>query len=359
MLPTDYQCEGQMSIFDFLPQPQFGKTSQELSVQEAPKAEISDVSSRNWLESKTLKFQYLCLTRESGCPRDISEAMIGLSHGEPTMPSFGECHSVDEESASLPDSTAQMQPKSSFNFSEEPTIPRPSKLSQILETNPDPKYNLSTKACLGILRRAEEKGKTLPRLLEMTLRVQAGLSVSRNELESPVAEKESSSQPTESDQWEQAQTNTLSIEGNGSRPSHRGSGFSEGAMYTLNSVEHHSVLIENQKTFSDTASARLADDGPKGVHSQMMKDPESNFVLCEPKCLNPWDVQSKHIQPEDGIAEALYSGECRGGGGESYVMQSPCLAIDRAAYNQGKNAQYNFSVEEELAQTLVARGPGG
>jgi DNA (cytosine-5)-methyltransferase 1 len=39
------------------------------------------------------------------------------------------------------------------------------------------------------------------------------------------------------------------------------------------------------------------------------------------KCLNSWDVQSKHIQPEEGIAEALYSGECRGGGGESYVLQ--------------------------------------
>ena len=39
-------------------------------------------------------------------------------------------------------------------------------------------------------------------------------------------------------------------------------------------------------------------------------------------CLNPWDVQSKHIQTEDGVAESLYSGECRYGGGESYVMQS-------------------------------------
>ena len=38
------------------------------------------------------------------------------------------------------------------------------------------------------------------------------------------------------------------------------------------------------------------------------------------KCLNTWDVQSKHIQPKDGIAEALYSGECRYGGGESYVF---------------------------------------
>ena len=40
------------------------------------------------------------------------------------------------------------------------------------------------------------------------------------------------------------------------------------------------------------------------------------------KCLNGWDVQSKHIQSEDGTAESLYAGECRYGGGESYVMQS-------------------------------------
>ena len=42
----------------------------------------------------------------------------------------------------------------------------------------------------------------------------------------------------------------------------------------------------------------------------------------ETGCLNPWDVQSKHIQPEDGIAESLYAAECRYGGGESYVMQT-------------------------------------
>lgn len=38
----------------------------------------------------------------------------------------------------------------------------------------------------------------------------------------------------------------------------------------------------------------------------------------------------------------------------------PCVyGIDRASFNQGKNAQYNFSVEEEKAQTIVAKGPGG
>ncbi len=40
-------------------------------------------------------------------------------------------------------------------------------------------------------------------------------------------------------------------------------------------------------------------------------------------CLNPWDIQSKHIQNPNGIAEALYSGERRYGGGEAYVMSKP------------------------------------
>jgi len=55
------------------------------------------------------------------------------------------------------------------------------------------------------------------------------------------------------------------------------------------------------------------------------KDSARNVETCTTetsKCLNSWDVQSKHIQSENGVAEALYSGECRGGGGESYVLSS-------------------------------------
>ena len=33
--------------------------------------------------------------------------------------------------------------------------------------------------------------------------------------------------------------------------------------------------------------------------------------------------------------------------------------LDRASFNQGENALYDFSVIEEQSQTLVARGPGG
>ena len=48
-------------------------------------------------------------------------------------------------------------------------------LSDILETGDVPrKYFLSQKACLGILRRAEKRGKELPKVLEDALRTQAG-----------------------------------------------------------------------------------------------------------------------------------------------------------------------------------------
>lgn len=44
-----------------------------------------------------------------------------------------------------------------------------SRLSQILEETPHPKYNLTAKACQGILRRAERRGKDLPKLLKAVL----------------------------------------------------------------------------------------------------------------------------------------------------------------------------------------------
>lgn len=48
-------------------------------------------------------------------------------------------------------------------------------LSGILESNPAHKYYLSKVACIGILRRAVERGKELPQKLERALRIQAGL----------------------------------------------------------------------------------------------------------------------------------------------------------------------------------------
>lgn len=57
-----------------------------------------------------------------------------------------------------------------------------STLSQILEAQAHPKYYLSEKACLGILRRAEKRGKELPDILKQTLIRQSwGVTLIRSE----------------------------------------------------------------------------------------------------------------------------------------------------------------------------------
>ncbi len=48
-------------------------------------------------------------------------------------------------------------------------------LSAILEEHAPDKYSLSPKACAGILRRAERRGKDLPPLLKAALMKQAGM----------------------------------------------------------------------------------------------------------------------------------------------------------------------------------------
>lgn len=48
-----------------------------------------------------------------------------------------------------------------------------SRLSQILEETPQEKYSLSAKACQGILRRAERRGKDLPEPLKTVLLMQS------------------------------------------------------------------------------------------------------------------------------------------------------------------------------------------
>ena len=59
-------------------------------------------------------------------------------------------------------------------FWESPKEENASRLSQILEDTAHPKYSLSAKACLGILRRAEKRGKELPSELREALEWQAG-----------------------------------------------------------------------------------------------------------------------------------------------------------------------------------------
>ena len=56
-----------------------------------------------------------------------------------------------------------------LNIGEYPNVENESTLSEILEDNVPEKYYLSQKACLGILRRAKNKGRKLPDNLRIAL----------------------------------------------------------------------------------------------------------------------------------------------------------------------------------------------
>lgn len=91
------------------------------------------------------------------------------------MHSIGEFHSEESGLLSLPISTVSPRRKFylTLNCGENPRVPNPTKLSEILQQETDPKYRLSATACKGILTRAERRGKELPKALLDALTEQA------------------------------------------------------------------------------------------------------------------------------------------------------------------------------------------
>ena len=70
---------------------------------------------------------------------------------------------------------------STHSFGESPSVAAVSRLSQILEDTPHRKYYLSAKACAGMLRRAEKRGKELPPKLKWALVRQAMLETRKSQ----------------------------------------------------------------------------------------------------------------------------------------------------------------------------------
>jgi len=93
------------------------------------------------------------------------------------MRSTGEFRSDADGFVSLPISTGFPQGNYclTLNCGEKPRIPNLTKLSEILQEDPDEKYRLSVKACQGILNRANRRGKQLPEELDRALREQIAL----------------------------------------------------------------------------------------------------------------------------------------------------------------------------------------
>ena len=136
----------QVSLFD--QDTSAGKTSWAYSAQERRMGRISGLSWRKLLDYIAPPYQFLDLTPGAGNLLGQFEwEMRSALHGGAFLRNTGPSPRDATESC----------------------------LSQILEDHPPKKYYLTTAACLGILRRAKERGKPLPKALDTALRIQAGL----------------------------------------------------------------------------------------------------------------------------------------------------------------------------------------
>lgn len=124
-----------------------GKTSSEHSARTGEK--IFEPCSKKRCESSPKTPLFLDLRAGSGILADVSWETDSPCLGEYSTRSFGEC----------------------------PRDVVESRLSQILEAEAHPKYFLSERACKGVLRRAEARGKELPPLLKEVLEERSDLTI--------------------------------------------------------------------------------------------------------------------------------------------------------------------------------------
>lgn len=316
----------QMSFLDM----ECGRMSPELSAPQ--KARTFEQSSKRSAKLKTVTPLYLDLRRESGLTQERSWETGIPSHGESSTLNFGAYPSVVEESF----------------------------LRQILEANVPEKYSSSAKACEGILRRAERRGKELPSLLHFALMLKSeklftenvGADSSfyhrlcnfaeMNECDAVIAYK-----PTPA-------IIASFMGGQGAKAG--GIAYSEDLAPTLKSAPSGSNTVPD--VVYCVFDARGNGDGKicptiTGDHENCVTDYTAVLVsLCY-----GWYPQMKAecVTMMRDKSPCLVNGT--NPGFQNAVL---CIALDRAAYNQGANAQFDPGIDGETGKafTVIAKGPG-
>ena len=359
----NYQCTGQMSLFDL--GIWSGKTSSEHSQATTEKTSDASLKKPQKLRMKTPLFLDFRKAK-SGETQDLSWATDIVSLGEYMTHNTTEYRSEEEGYVFSLTLTETPQEKYYLNCGEKPLTPIPTKLSWILETDPDPKYRLSAKACNGILTRAERRGKELPKMLRETLMRQ---SLSKNEPDVRVGVKEYSSNTNEREHSQPCVTNSSSndIAGTLDASYYKGCGERQGAEREVVCVGNGQLMQAKESplvgalncmhdqqaimTYAtqacgdrDNSSQSFIEETAYTIPANPMSD-RGQAVCYGVDCYNQTHIEEK--------AKTLTSGR-------NDKNNIPCVyGLDRASFNQGKNAKYDFAVEEEKAQPLVARGPGG
>lgn len=243
-------------------------------------------------------------------------------------------------------------------------------LSRILEDSPPRKYYLSRKACLGILRRARERGKPLPPQLEAALKAQAGLTVYLTPLPGggTVAAFAANQRDEVRDLHDVAgalsaqpgmkqQTFVAGIvsKGNGDcflaperHTSLSSGGGQAGQGYpcilTADCLNPWDTQQTRIFTPEGTAPTLAGADGCGG------RNPGGLVINADRDgaCLTPWDTQQARITAPDGVSPTINSGEAKPGG--LVFAAGFCAGAGPSAGSIG--------YQEEVSPTLKASASG-
>lgn len=234
---------------------------------------------------------------------------------------------------------------------------RESSLSQILEDNVPEKYFLSKKACEGILRRAEKRGKTLPPQLEMALKQQSLTLRAQEHGHQPIVMREVSrtlraeaGAPKHEADWE-----SLIIE-----PRSQGGVcriHKDGIVPTLNTAQGGQrqpcvlAFAANQRDevrdLGDKAGALQAEPGMK----QQTFVATKVYGICSDA-----SNSMKSSNPHSGIYEAKTSKTLDLNGGNPACNQGGVAIVESVAHAVDCR---NLCENEELSGTLQCKSTGG
>lgn len=312
-----------------------GKTCPEPSPAESQRARTSASSSRRSAELKAIPYMFLDLSGPGN--------LLGLLYWEILSPWRGG--------------------SSMLNTGASPNAVVVSSLSQILQDSVPDRYYLSRTACLGILRRAQERGKELPLQLKGALMAQAGLAsvptansglkayhINQRDEGIDLGEVSGALMATSNMQMQTFVTQPeqpIGFDGyNGDLTGDKAAtlgvncGMSTGRNGLIQPIAFAANQRDEVRDLHDVAGAIQAQPGMK----------QQTFI--SEGCLTPWDTQQKRIFLPEGVSPTLAGAD--GGGG-----RNPGGLLLTAAFCAGAGPSAGgIGYQEEIAPTLKAAESG-
>lgn len=211
-----------------------------------------------------------------------------------------------------------------------------SRLSQILEETPHPKYNLTQKACQGMLRRAERRGKDLPKLLKAVLIRQSQGASPQERTEAPA--------PTEA-----PTSYAVRIRG-GCDGGGKGALVQTEKSGTLGTGNDQTIFCLQGNGIDRADTAGCNGKGWREDACYTLNTIDRPAVCAEVVCMTPWDAQSQRVYDGNGVSPTLSSRENSGLNREAVLC---------AGFKAGQGAQAGgIGYGEEVSPTLAAAPSG-